>query len=234
MSVSNGKPEASGRVPLEPLVRGKEWLRHRRRAPLSFSISIGPMRDKHGLRRSLRECRKALGVPARATSARQVARRGLPLLRRARHVGIYWPVGSELDPRPLAYALMRAHRAVYLPVADRHPGRPLVFLPWRPPFVRGSLDIPEPRWGRRMRARGLDAVLVPLVGFDARGWRLGQGGGHYDRTFGFVRRARGRPVLIGLAYECQRLASVPREGHDVRLHAVLTERRLYRAQDRLA
>ncbi len=85
-----------------------------------------------------------------------------------------------------------------------------------------------------MRARRLDVVLVPLIGFDARGWRLGQGGGHYDRTFGFVRRTGGRPVLIGLAYECQRLVSAPREGHDVRLHAILTERRLYRAQDRLA
>ncbi|WP_297390772.1 5-formyltetrahydrofolate cyclo-ligase [Acidiferrobacter sp.] len=189
------------------------------------------MHDKHDLRRTLRECRRAVGARARATSARQVARRGLPLLRGAHHVGIYWPVGSELDPRPLARALMRAHRAVYLPVTDHRPGRPLAFVPWRPPFVPGPLRIPEPRWGRRVRARRLDAVLVPLVGFDARGWRLGQGGGHYDRTFGFVRKARGRPVLIGLAYECQRLTQAPREGHDVRLHAVLTERRLYRAQD---
>ncbi len=86
-----------------------------------------------------------------------------------------------------------------------------------------------------MIARRLDAVVVPVIGFDSRGWRLGQGGGYYDRTFGFVsRKARPRPLLIGLAYECQRLASAPREAHDVRLHAVLTERRLYRARGMVA
>ncbi len=189
------------------------------------------MHEKHGLRRGLRARRAAIGPLARVASARSVARHGAQLLRRARHVGAYWPIGAELDPRPLARALMRTRHILYLPVVARRPGRPLSFLPWRPPFTPGPLHIPEPRWGRRACARRLDAVLVPVVGFDARGWRLGQGGGYYDRTFGFVaRKTRGRPLLIGIAYECQRLVSAPREGHDVRLHAVLTERRLYRAR----
>lgn len=193
------------------------------------------MSKKHGLRRGLRERRKALDPLMRAASARSVARHGTRLLRRARHVGAYWPIGSELDPRPLARALMRRRHTVYLPVVARRPGRPLSFLPWRPPFAPGPLRIPEPRWGRKACARRLDAVLVPVVGFDARGWRLGQGGGYYDRTFGYVaRKGRGRPLLIGIAYECQRLGSAPRESHDVRLHAVLTERRLYRARQMMA
>ncbi len=193
------------------------------------------MREKQGLRRGLRERREAMDPLTRAASARSVARHGARLLRRARHIGAYWPVGGELDPRPLARALMRTRHRLYLPVVAKRPGRPLSFLPWRPPFALGSLRIPEPRWGRRASARRLDVVLVPVVGFDARGWRLGQGGGFYDRTFGFVsRKVRGRPLLIGLAYECQRLASAPREGHDVRLHAVLTERRLYRARQMAA
>ena len=125
-------------------------------------------------------------------------------------------------------ALARAGCALYLPVVNRRPNSPLAFRPWRASVAPNRYGIMEPRWGRRLRGSRLDAVLVPVLGFDARGLRLGQGGGHYDRTFAFLsRKKRRKPLLIGLAFECQQVAKLPHDAHDVRLHAILTDRRLY-------
>lgn len=188
------------------------------------------MSNKPDMRRRLRAQRRALGVSARRTAAQRVARRGALLLRSARRVALYWPAGAELDTRPLRQALGRG-RLLYLPAVARRAGRPLAFRAWQGRLVRGVRGTVEPRWGRPCPGTALDAVLLPVVGFDAQGWRLGQGGGHYDRTFAPRGGcARGRPLLIGLAYECQRLVAAPREAHDVRLHVVLTERRIYRGR----
>ncbi|MHB8254087.1 MAG: 5-formyltetrahydrofolate cyclo-ligase [Acidiferrobacter sp.] len=187
--------------------------------------------EKQGLRRTLRGRRGKLCLRARRNGAVRVAHRGHLLLRRAKRVGAYLPHGSELDPRPLMYALARSGCAVYLPVVSRRPHSPLAFLPWRMPLARNRYGIMEPRWGRKLRGAQLDAVLVPLVGFDSRGLRLGQGGGHYDRTFAFLLRTKCvKPYLIGLAFECQRVAELPKEPHDVHLHRVLTEKRVYRTR----
>ena len=126
-------------------------------------------------------------------------------------------------------ALARAGCALYLPVVNRRPNSPLAFLPWRASLAPNRYGIMEPRWGRKLQGSQLDVVLVPVVGFDGRGLRLGQGGGHYDRTFAFLsRKKHSKPLLIGLAFECQQLVRVPYDRHDVRLDAVLTEKRLYR------
>jgi 5-formyltetrahydrofolate cyclo-ligase len=91
--------------------------------------------------------------------------------------------------------------------------------------------IPEPTSkGRHIRpARHLDVLLVPLVGFDSTGNRIGMGGGYYDRTLAFLNRRRQwrRPRLIGIAHECQRVAAIEPRAWDVPLQAVATERRLY-------
>jgi len=81
-----------------------------------------------------------------------------------------------------------------------------------------------------MNARWLHVLIVPLVGFDDNGNRLGMGGGYYDATLSFLRRRRiwRKPFLIGLAYECQRAARIPSETWDIRLDAVLTETGLTR------
>lgn len=194
-----------------------------------IDISTPMAHEKSGLRRDLRARRGRLCPAVRRRGALAAARRGLRLLRPAARVGAYLPHGTELDPRPLMYALLHSKRAVYLPVVSRTSHCPLSFRLWRPPFGRNHYGIMEPRWGRRLKGRQLDAVLVPLIGFDARGQRLGQGGGHYDRTFGFLaRKRRARPRLIGLAFECQQLPYLPTETHDVRLHAVLTEKKVHR------
>ena len=135
---------------------------------------------------------------------------------------LYLPIGSEFDPLPLAHALAERDTRLCLPVVVE-PDAPLVFRGWSPgdplaPDRRGGLA-PLPS------ARALDPelVIVPLLAFDASGNRLGQGGGYYDRTLAAL-AARTKAVLVGLAYAGQEVPSVPAEGHDRPLDAVLTER----------
>ncbi len=79
---------------------------------------------------------------------------------------------------------------------------------------------------RRLSARDLDLVFVPLVGFDATGMRLGMGAGYYDRAFAFLRQRRHwrHPRLIGLAYSFQQVPHIEGAPHDVRLNCVITEK----------
>lgn len=136
----------------------------------------------------------------------------------------YWPLGAEIDPRPLLGRLCALGVPVLLP---RAPGREaaLEFLPWRP-GVRLSPDafgVPAPVEGA---AQDPAVIFMPLLGFDRSGGRLGQGGGHYDRVL-----ARLKPqgaLAVGLAFAVQELAAVPREAHDQTLDWVLTEREAIR------
>jgi 5-formyltetrahydrofolate cyclo-ligase len=86
----------------------------------------------------------------------------------------------------------------------------------------------EPVQLRRLSAHQLDLVFVPLVGFDAKGERLGMGAGYYDRAFAFLRRRHHwiHPRLIGLAYSFQQVPHIEGASHDVRLNAVVTEKGL--------
>ena len=81
-----------------------------------------------------------------------------------------------------------------------------------------------------MNARRLDVMLLPLVGFDSEGRRLGMGGGYYDATLAYLRSRRRwrKPLLVGVAYACQQLKEVPAEPWDVRLDMILTEKGLIR------
>ncbi|MHB1566424.1 MAG: 5-formyltetrahydrofolate cyclo-ligase [Acidiferrobacter sp.] len=182
--------------------------------------------NKETLRRSLRHRRVGLGPVRRRRFARRVAAHARLLTSRAVHIAAYLPHGSELDPLPLMAFLAGHGRHIYVPVVDHQRHGPLRFRSWHPRRVARSASAPV-RW---RRGRDLDLVLLPLLGFDKVGGRLGQGGGYYDRTFAFIRRGSRRPWLVGLGFECQRVASVPKDGHDVAMMAVITERRVWRAR----
>lgn len=134
---------------------------------------------------------------------------------------VYYAQGAELDPTPLAERLAAAGVTVALPVALSLDGR-LQFRRWRlgedlEPDVTG---VPSPP--QAAAAVTPQLVVAPLLAFDRRGGRLGQGGGHYDRTLSNLRTAGGVFVL-GLAYAGQEVDAIPMEPHDQRLDAVLTE-----------
>ena len=110
----------------------------------------------------------------------------------------------------------RRHRMRFLPAPAGSPG---------PALRRGRYGILEPGQGIAMSVRRLDVLLMPLVGFDAQGHRIGMGKGYYDRALAFRnrRRTRERPLLVGLAFECQRVDALPARPHDIPLDRLVTE-----------
>ena len=136
-----------------------------------------------------------------------------------RHIGFYWPFRGEYDPRPLVRALHREGARLALPVVVQR-ARPMEFRPWQPGarMAKGIWDIPVPAEGAPVQP---DTLLVPLVGFDARGYRLGHGGGYYDRTLAAMPR---RPRAIGIGFEGLRLPTIHPQPHDIPMDMIVTER----------
>jgi 5-formyltetrahydrofolate cyclo-ligase len=136
-------------------------------------------------------------------------------------VSHYLAIGSEMDPAPAVAALAARGHACLLPVVVAR-GQPLLFRRWAPgdPLVAGPLGTRMPR--QDLPAEEPDVLLTPLLAFDAVGYRLGYGGGYYDRTLHALRATR-TVLAIGLAYAGQEVASVPRHAGDEPLDAVATE-----------
>lgn len=195
---------------------------------MSLSADAAP-HQKSELRRQLRSRRRALGRLARRQAARRLCRQFLRWRRllAARHVALYLAMASELDTGPLRELLARRGVHLYAPRIHRSQGLRWVPLRAGQPSRRHAKGMSQPAPGRSRPLRSLDLLLMPLLGFDDQGQRLGQGGGYYDRALAGLKSAR-RPQRIGLAYACQQLDCLPVERHDQPLQAVLTERGLRR------
>jgi 5-formyltetrahydrofolate cyclo-ligase len=152
------------------------------------------------------------------------------LLRAGRRIALYLPMAEEIDTGPLLLRALRRGCLVHVPRVTDFRRYQMRFLPLRGPLRRGHYGILEPAAGTSRSAQALDLILMPLVGFDRRGNRIGMGKGYYDRALAFLprRRHRPRPRLVGLAYACQEVESLPARAHDVPLHAAVTEAGLLR------
>ncbi|MCI0509939.1 5-formyltetrahydrofolate cyclo-ligase [Chromohalobacter marismortui] len=194
--------------------------------------------DRRSLRRALRQRRRQLSPAQRRQAAHALCRRlrRLPEVKRARRVALYLPNDGEIDPTPLIAWFRRRGARVYLPVLRPLSDNRLWFVHYhaQTPMRTNRFAISEPctRHGahraRRLPAWALDLVLMPLVGFDAQGNRLGMGGGFYDRTFAFKRLRRPHPCLIGLAHDCQYVERLPIANWDVPLDAIVSDARTVR------
>ncbi|MFC0408070.1 5-formyltetrahydrofolate cyclo-ligase [Roseomonas elaeocarpi] len=136
-------------------------------------------------------------------------------------VSAYWPLGHELDPRPAMLGLLALGHTVILPVTAAR-GQPLTFRQWDPavPLRDATFGLREPP--PEAPERRPDLLLVPLLGFDRRGHRLGYGAGYYDRTLESLPGA----TALGFAFAEQEVAEVPTGPGDRPLHAIVTERGL--------
>lgn len=192
-----------------------------------------PMSTSRSARRQLRIARRALTTQEQRKHAQQLSRHlGRSLrFRRAKRIGIYWPTDGELDPRPLLR--LKPSSQWHLPVLRRFPRPKLMFVRWsrRDRLAPNRFGIPEPR-RRGLRVRSplaLDLLLVPAVGLDRRGHRIGMGCGYYDRTLAFLLRRRywRRPRLVGIAHSCQELPAIVPQPWDVPLDAIVTDEGLW-------
>jgi 5-formyltetrahydrofolate cyclo-ligase len=132
--------------------------------------------------------------------------------------GFYWPFKGEVDLRHFVRDLVGDGGEVALPVVIER-AHPLEFWSWRPhaKMQRGIWNIPIP--ADRIQVQPT-LLLVPLVGVDGAGYRLGYGGGYYDRT---LARASPRPMTVGIGYELGRLDSIHPQPHDIPMDAIITE-----------
>jgi 5-formyltetrahydrofolate cyclo-ligase len=178
----------------------------------------------------LKQLRRAVPPAQRRAAGEAVAHhiRHSFNLRPGLRIAVYAPLPSELDTAALI-RLAEQHRCrIYLPRLTDLRRRRMQFVAAGGAMRRNHLGIMEPVLLRRLSARNLDLVFVPLVGFDAQGERLGMGAGYYDRAFAFLRHRRhwNHPRLIGLAYSFQQVPHIEGASHDVRLNAVITEKGL--------
>jgi 5-formyltetrahydrofolate cyclo-ligase len=148
--------------------------------------------------------------------------RSFPGLARCR-LAFCWPIKGEYDARHLARTLRAKGALTALPVVVA-PKTPLIFREWHPgiELVKGPLDIPFPPNSQQLTP---DAVLLPMNGWDPAGYRLGYGGGFFDRTLASLAR---KPLTIGVSYELARLDSIRPQPWDIPMDYVVTERGVYR------
>lgn len=142
-------------------------------------------------------------------------------------LGFCWPIRGEFDVRDIAQQHLSSGGQVTLPVVVQK-SAPVEFWRWYPgiPMQTGIWNIPIPK------ARDVlmpDAVIVPLVGYDESGFRLGYGGGYFDRT---LAAAMPRPYAIGLGYADSKLQTIHPQPHDIPMNLIVTEESTYRAVSR--
>jgi 5-formyltetrahydrofolate cyclo-ligase len=171
--------------------------------------------DKAALRRAAFAARKAAQAAGQGEAAAILADALAPFAGSV--LAGYLPIRTEIDPIPA----MAAHRgAVCVPVVTG-PGEPLAFRAWHPgaALEAAGFGVPVPVAGDWLIP---SVLIVPMLAFDRRGYRLGYGGGFYDRTLAAL-RAAGPVTAIGFAFAAQEVAAVPREDTDARLDAIVTE-----------
>jgi 5-formyltetrahydrofolate cyclo-ligase len=185
---------------------------------------------KSALRRELRQRRNSIPLEDARAAALAAACRlaGSVWLRRARHVAVYLDYRSELGTSNLIDALLRAGKQVYVPRIAQHRRMRFLQLHADTPLRINPFGIAEPCG--RLRARGarrMDLIVLPLLGFDSAGHRLGTGGGYYDRALAAPRPFR-KPLLVGYGYEMQKVPAIPAEPWDIKLDAMATETGIYK------
>jgi 5-formyltetrahydrofolate cyclo-ligase len=171
-------------------------------------------------RERLIAARLAASAEARAGMSARIAN-GLDRLTgdiAGRTVSLYWPFRGEPDLRPWAAAVIERGATTALPVVIEK-AHPLIFRAYRPGdrLEKGVWNIPEPAAGAEAVP---DIVIAPLVGFDRRNYRLGYGGGFFDRTLAALPR---KPLVIGVGYSFQRIATIHPQPHDIAMDAIVTE-----------
>jgi 5-formyltetrahydrofolate cyclo-ligase len=176
---------------------------------------------KAALRLKARSSRAAILNSTRSDAAKSVADNFFKSVTLAPSdiVAAYWRIKDEMDVQPILVRLMDTFQPVCLPVVlgDEQPLELRLWEQGAPLYEAGFGTLAPSELAPQVEP---DVILMPLLGFDKRGTRLGYGGGYYDRT---LERLSKRPRLVGIAFAAQELEDIPREAHDVPLDTIVTE-----------
>ena len=186
--------------------------------------------SRQQLRQQLRRKRRALSPLQQRDASQQLNKqlgRDIRFIR-SRHIAFYLANDGEISPSPLLHRALKMNKRCYLPVLT---GKKLWFARYNSGdrLVNNRFGIPEPaRKHRRLPGKSLDMVLMPLVGFDRQGGRLGMGGGFYDRSFSWLNSqpALRQPLLVGLAHQCQEVERLDLASWDIPLSVIATDQEL--------
>jgi 5-formyltetrahydrofolate cyclo-ligase len=184
-------------------------------------VEDGIEAEKALLRRTARSRREALSPEFRAEASKSISFQFFDKVAFGPEDAIagYWRIRDEVDCQPILVRLMDSAQTVILPVVTGA-AEPLQFRIWgadAPLYEAGFGTLAPSDLAPRAEP---DLILMPLLGYDRTGTRLGYGGGYYDRTLAAMTK---RPMLVGLAFSAQALDHSPREAHDIPLDAVVTE-----------
>ncbi len=190
--------------------------------------------NKTELRKQLRQRRRSLTKSQHKLAAKNLLLQltKIETVKNARNIAMYLANDGEIDPVEVMKWCWSKRKSCYVPIVVQTKLNSLLFaeVTEHTEFANNRYNIPEPVVEREnlIAADQLDLVLLPLVGFDSKGNRIGMGGGFYDTTFEFVKDQLVRkPQLIGVAHELQRVDSINAESWDIALSTVVTDGGLY-------
>lgn len=178
-------------------------------------------------RRDARHRRDTMPEPDRITASGLIANRviRMPIFARSRLIACYLSTGNEVDTSAIILRAWRMKKRIFVP--DTRGSGQLTFREIRPDseFASGPFGIQEPIGGSVLTPSAFDLVIVPVVAFDSDNYRIGMGGGYYDRTFSFLRHRKVflRPKLVGVAFDCQKVDKIAPNPWDIRLFRIITE-----------
>jgi len=187
------------------------------------------------LRKQLRTVRRALSRSQQRRASEQLTRlvSSHPVFLRSQHIALYMAEDGEIDVQLLIRIAEHMGKRCYLPVLHPLGHKQLWFARYKTGdhLRKNYFDLAEPTIDKtRLKPWALDLVLMPLVGFDRSGNRLGMGGGFYDRAFAFLNHTPHNkpraPVLMGVAHQCQEITGLTREAWDVAFNYVATDKEM--------
>jgi 5-formyltetrahydrofolate cyclo-ligase len=186
------------------------------------------------LRAELRARRNELTASQQAQAAQSLMTRllSMPLVLTSQSIALYIAMDGEIALKPLIEQLWKMGKDCYLPAIHPKQEKQLLFVKYLPGsrLKPNRFNIPEvdEHKAEQVPAQLLDLVLVPLVGFDASGARLGMGGGFYDSTFSFKQqKTLNKPHLLGVAHACQQRDAIESESWDIPLDGIVTDKEIF-------
>ena len=155
----------------------------------------------------------------------------LSLFQESQRVAFYLAHDGEVNIRNLLNEALRRKKACYLPTLKTNQDYYLDFYSYHTEnlLIKNRFGIEEPNFTQEksIATAALDLIFLPLIAFDKKGNRLGRGAGYYDRTLAFLQHSEKKPLLIGVAYEFQKVEKLPSETLDIPLNLAITEQKVY-------